>query len=95
MRSLICPNCHTAMYQIPHTGAAIDRCAECGGVFLERGELDAVVAALRDAEQRREQEQAQGQGPLATTGGTRRGWLGGRFDPLGSRGRDARKERGA
>ena len=45
MRYLNCPQCHLPMYAVPMHGASIDRCAECGGIFLDRGELEALVRA--------------------------------------------------
>lgn len=45
MRYLNCPQCHLPMYAVPMHGASIDRCAECGGIFLDRGELETLVRA--------------------------------------------------
>lgn len=45
MRYLNCPQCHLPMYAVPMHGASIDRCAECGGIFLDRGEMETLVRA--------------------------------------------------
>lgn len=54
---LLCPKCQAPMRSLERSGVTLERCSECGGVFLDRGELE----RLEDAE-------GQGAGPAA--GGT-------------------------
>ncbi|GAA5180464.1 zf-TFIIB domain-containing protein [Rugosimonospora acidiphila] len=42
---LICPKCHATMRTYERGGIHIDQCAECRGVFLDRGELDLLIDA--------------------------------------------------
>lgn len=64
MRYLNCPQCHLPMYAVPMHGASIDRCAECGGIFLDRGELETLVRA--ELETGREVEPVAVADPLTT-----------------------------
>lgn len=43
-----CPGCGEEMYKLERSGVIIDRCSHCGGVFLERGELQALLKAETD-----------------------------------------------
>jgi hypothetical protein len=45
MAELLCPKCQAPMNQIERSGVTIDRCTECGGVFLDRGELERLETA--------------------------------------------------
>ena len=38
--SLKCPRCGSAMTELPVELVMIDRCTSCGGVFLDKGELE-------------------------------------------------------
>lgn len=40
-----CPKCFSEMRRIERSGVVIDRCTGCGGVFLDRGELEQLVQA--------------------------------------------------
>lgn len=42
---LHCPKCHASMRSVERNGVVIDRCNECGGVFLDRGELEHLIRA--------------------------------------------------
>jgi Zn-finger nucleic acid-binding protein len=42
---LLCPKCQAPMRHIERNGVVIDRCTECGGVFLDRGELEHLIRA--------------------------------------------------
>lgn len=42
---LRCPKCQAPMRAIERSGVVIDRCTECGGVFLDRGELERLMRA--------------------------------------------------
>lgn len=45
MSGLTCPKCHAAMRTYERNGIHIEQCAECRGIFLDRGELEHLVAA--------------------------------------------------
>lgn len=38
--TLLCPKCETPMRVIERSGITLERCPECGGIFLDRGELE-------------------------------------------------------
>jgi Zn-finger nucleic acid-binding protein len=40
---LHCPKCNGVWESFPYEGFALDRCRDCGGVWMDRGELEAVV----------------------------------------------------
>jgi uncharacterized protein len=42
---LMCPKCHGPMRQYERNGVTIDQCAECRGIFLDRGELEHLIAS--------------------------------------------------
>jgi uncharacterized protein len=42
MRKLTCPKCRGDMLVLDKAGVAIDECSECRGIFLDRGELEAL-----------------------------------------------------
>ena len=42
-----CPVCATEMDEHARHGVKIDHCPACGGVWLDRGELDHLIAAVR------------------------------------------------
>jgi uncharacterized protein len=42
---LICPKCHGAMRTYERNGVHVDQCADCRGIFLDRGELERLVDA--------------------------------------------------
>ena len=44
---LVCPKCQGLMRTYERSGVTVDQCAECRGIFLDRGELERLV----DAEQ--------------------------------------------
>jgi uncharacterized protein len=46
MSVLICPVCKGAMRELAHEGVVIDACVQCRGVWLDRGELEKIGAAL-------------------------------------------------
>jgi cell volume regulation protein A len=45
MADLICPKCGSDMRSYERNGITIDQCANCRGVFLDRGELERLVDA--------------------------------------------------
>jgi uncharacterized protein len=42
---LTCPKCQGQMRQYERSGVLVDQCAECRGIFLDRGELEKLVNA--------------------------------------------------
>ncbi len=45
MTTLTCPKCHGEMRNYERSGVHVDQCAECRGIFLDRGELERLVDA--------------------------------------------------
>lgn len=41
---LMCPNCRGLMHNRERNGALIEQCSECGGGFLDRTELERLLA---------------------------------------------------
>lgn len=41
--TLLCPKCQSAMRSYERSGVTVDRCTECGGLFLDRGEVERLV----------------------------------------------------
>lgn len=42
---MTCPKCHGQMRQYERNGVTVDQCAECRGIFLDRGELEKLIDA--------------------------------------------------
>jgi uncharacterized protein len=45
MDSLTCPKCGSEMRSYERNRVLVDQCGGCGGLFLDRGELETLVAA--------------------------------------------------
>jgi Zn-finger nucleic acid-binding protein len=45
MSVLTCPKCGSEMRNYERNQVHVDQCTGCGGLFLDRGELEALVAA--------------------------------------------------
>lgn len=45
MSTLTCPKCGSEMRSYERNRVHVDQCTGCGGLFLDRGELEALVAA--------------------------------------------------
>lgn len=45
MSTLTCPKCHGEMRSYERSGVHVDQCAECRGIFLDRGELERLIDA--------------------------------------------------
>ncbi len=45
MSTLTCPKCGSDMRNYERNQVHVDQCTGCGGLFLDRGELEALVAA--------------------------------------------------
>ncbi len=43
--SLTCPKCAGEMRSYERNGVTVDQCTECRGIFLDRGELEHLIAA--------------------------------------------------
>ena len=43
MSTLQCPKCQAPMRTYERSGVHVDRCTECGGLFLDRGEVERIV----------------------------------------------------
>lgn len=46
---LLCPKCRAPMESLERSGVTLERCTECGGIFLDRGELERLELAEQDA----------------------------------------------
>ncbi len=42
---LLCPRCVSQMLPVQRFGVTIDQCTGCGGIFLDRGELEQLAEA--------------------------------------------------
>lgn len=45
MAALLCPKDQSTLTSIERNGVTIERCPECGGIFLDRGELERLMEA--------------------------------------------------
>ena len=45
MSEYTCPKCHGVMRSYERNGVHIEQCTDCRGLFLDRGELEHLVAA--------------------------------------------------
>lgn len=58
-----CPRCQTEMEISTHSDVEIDRCPKCGGVFLDKGEMESIseraVASVVDMHPSFEQVEAE------------------------------------
>lgn len=54
MPLLLCPNCNTSMQAVSRSGVELDMCPTCRGVWLDRGELEKILAVGREDRQDRE-----------------------------------------
>lgn len=49
-----CPRCSVAsLHEIDKDGITLDRCDRCRGIWLDRGELEKLLARGKDAEESR------------------------------------------
>jgi len=46
--TLTCPKCTSEMRSYERNGVLVDQCTGCGGLFLDRGELEKLTAAEND-----------------------------------------------
>lgn len=52
MAELLCPKDQTSMRSIERNGVTVERCPECGGMFLDRGEFERLAGAERASAER-------------------------------------------
>lgn len=45
MTELTCPKCQSPMRSYERSGITVDQCTNCQGVFLDRGEMERLIAA--------------------------------------------------
>ena len=45
-----CPRCGNEMMEVTKHTVAVDACASCGGIWLDKGELGKIAAQLKEAE---------------------------------------------
>lgn len=50
MPLLVCPNCDAGMKAVVRNGVELDVCTGCKGVWLDRGELEKLMSAMRQVE---------------------------------------------
>ena len=48
-----CPFCKTPMNKIKRADVTVDRCPNCQGIWLEKGELDKIVIKRRNQNQKK------------------------------------------
>lgn len=74
MSDLTCPKCQSPMRSYERSGTTVEQCTSCQGIFLDRGELERLMAA--------EDVHYSGGGPVQGGGyqqGRSGGFLGGLF----------------
>jgi uncharacterized protein len=64
MKALSCPNCTAPFKEVVREGILIDICPTCGGVFLDRGELEKLIALARIEAEMGSSPQAPVQAPI-------------------------------
>ncbi len=42
---MMCPKCHEPLRTVDRQGVHLDQCEKCGGIFLDRGELEQILSA--------------------------------------------------
>ena len=52
----MCPHGHGAMQEVTRAGVQLDICPNCGGVWLDRGELEKIQAGVRDRQSEVQEE---------------------------------------
>jgi Zn-finger nucleic acid-binding protein len=58
MTELLCPKDQSPMRVIERNGVTLERCMECGGIFLDRGELERLMRAENEFNARSESQYA-------------------------------------
>jgi Zn-finger nucleic acid-binding protein len=55
MPLLLCPNCGVGMREVERRGVVLDVCPQCGGVWLDKGELEKLLSQAREVERHYEE----------------------------------------
>lgn len=42
---MLCPKCHEPLRTVDRQGVHLEQCEKCGGIFLDRGELEQILSA--------------------------------------------------
>ena len=64
MPLLMCPNCNASMTEVKRNDVAFDMCPTCRGVWLDRGELEKIIAGVQSEQSGYDQGQfSQGHRP--------------------------------
>jgi Zn-finger nucleic acid-binding protein len=56
MPLLLCPSCGAGMREVERRGVLLDICPQCGGVWLDKGELEKLLGQAREVERHYEEE---------------------------------------
>jgi Zn-finger nucleic acid-binding protein len=56
MPLLLCPNCGVGMREVERRGVVLDVFPQCGGVWLDKGELEKLLSQAREVERHYEEE---------------------------------------
>jgi Zn-finger nucleic acid-binding protein len=59
MPLLMCPNCNASMSEVKRNDVAFDMCPTCRGVWLDRGELEKIIAGAKEERVAFEQDRSQ------------------------------------
>lgn len=59
MPLLMCPNCNASMSEVTRAEVTFDMCPTCRGVWLDRGELEKIIAGAKDERVAFEQDRQQ------------------------------------
>ncbi|MDE9365465.1 zf-TFIIB domain-containing protein, partial [Luteipulveratus sp. YIM 133132] len=62
MSQLTCPKCQSEMRSYERNRVLVDQCTGCGGIFLDKGELEALSAAENAWHQQAQPEPQQAPG---------------------------------
>lgn len=66
---MLCPLCRTDLMMTDRQGVEVDYCPRCRGVWLDRGELDKIIARSAAMEPASPQPAARGPAPAPVQGG--------------------------
>ena len=56
MPLLLCPSCGAGMREVERRGVLLDICPQCGGVWLDKGELEKLLGQAREVGRHYEEE---------------------------------------
>ena len=61
MPLLMCPNCNASMSEVKRNDVTFDMCPSCRGVWLDRGELEKIIAGVHGDAPAPQQQRSQPQ----------------------------------